>query len=312
MGIENHIAKRIEDKKNKLDSLRPLSKAVLQRLREQLIVEWTYNSNAIEGNTLTLQETKLVLEQGVTIGGKSVREHFEAINHKEAIEFIEHLTSRKEPLTVHLIRQMHALILKGIDDTEAGNYRRVPVTIAGSSFVPADPSQVPALMDSFDRWLKTEEGKGSTVEFAALAHYKFIATHPFVDGNGRTARLLMNLILMRGGYPPSVILKTDRRIYYRTLQQADNKEVTPFVNFVARSVDRALTIYLQALEPINKPEEASARGFISLFQAANLTPYSPKYLNLLARTGRLEAIKQGRNWVTTKKAIEEYIASLNR
>lgn len=312
MSIEKHIAKRIVDKKSKLDSLRPFSPAVLQRLREQLIVEWTYNSNAIEGNTLTLQETKLVLEQGVTIGGKSVREHFEAINHKEAIEFIEHLTSKEEPLSVHNLRQMHALILKGIDDTEAGNYRKVPVTIAGSSFVPADPSQVPALMDSFDRWLKIEEGKGNTVEFAALAHYKFIAIHPFVDGNGRTARLLMNLILMRGGYPPSVILKTDRMVYYRTLQQADDKEVTPFVNFVARSVDRALTIYLQALEVVTKPEEVQARGFISLSQAAKLTPYSPKYLNLLARTGRLEAIKQGRNWVTTKKAIEEYLASIKR
>lgn len=273
-------------------------------------MEWTYNSNAIEGNTLTLQETKLVIEEGVTIGGKSVREHFEALNHKEAIEFIEALVAKSEPVSAHTIRQLHALILKGIDDEEAGKYRTTQVRIGGAKYTPPDPSQVPALMDDFDRWLQGEGKSLPVVEYAALAHFKLVYIHPFADGNGRTARLLMNLILMGEGHPPSVILKTDRRSYYSVLERADEGEVKPFVDFIGRSVDRALSLWLSAAQPASTPEQAEQGKFIPLSEAARLTPYSPKYLNLLARTGRLDALKLGRNWVTTKKALEDYLSSV--
>lgn len=310
MMLDQRLEKRITEKKRLLDSLRPLSPSILQKLREQVLVEWTYNSNAIEGNTLTLEETKLVLEEGVTIGGKSIREHFEAINHKEAIEFIETMVDKGEAVTAHVIRQLHALILKGIDDEQAGKYRTTQVRIGGTKYVPPDPSQVLALMGDFDHWLQGGLKKLSPIEYAALAHFKLVNIHPFVDGNGRTARLLMNLILMREGFPPSVILKADRKIYYSALQKADGGEVVPFVNFVGRSVDRALSLWLSAAQPAATPEQADKSKFISLSEAAKLTPYSPKYLNLLARTGKLGAFKLGRNWVTTKKAIEDYLKSL--
>jgi len=200
MIIDKQLNDRIIKKKKELDKLRPFPKGVLANLREQIIIEWTYNSDAIEGNSLTLRETKLVLEDGLTISGKSLREHLETINHKEAIEFIEKLVRKNSNINTLAIRQIHSLILSKIDDEEAGKYRNVKVFISGSKHIFPEAIEVSALMSDFNRWLRVKNRKQNIIEYAAEAHFKLVDIHPFVDGNGRTARLLMKTWQMYGKY----------------------------------------------------------------------------------------------------------------
>jgi Fic family protein len=307
--LEAHLRQRINEKKRRLDQLRPLPQGVLQRLQEQLIVEWTYHSNAIEGNTLTLRETLLILQTGLTIGGKTLREHFEVINHRDAIAFVETLVAQAEVVTPFQVRQIHALVLKGIDDENAGHYRQLPVQIAGAAHRPPEAWEVPGLMTAWGDWLAGDASHLHPVEQAALAHHQLAALHPFIDGNGRTARLVMNLLLLKDGFPPTVIRKENRRQYYRVLAQADGGNTTPFVNFVGRAVDRSLTLYLEAATP-QPMAPAETDQWLPLRTLAAETPYSQEYLSLLVRSGRLEAIKRGRNWYTTRRAVADYQRSI--
>ncbi len=306
MTLGLRLLASIEEKKVRLDRLRPFPKAALARLREQIVVEWTFNSNAIEGNTLTLKETALVLKEGLTISGKPLREHLEAVNHKDAIAQLENLVAKKTDLTEEGIRSLHKIILKGIDDQEAGFYRRHRVRILGARHIPPDPIKVPAQMEDCLAWYKQNRSKLNPVEMAALFHHKLVLIHPFIDGNGRCARLVMNLILMRHGYPPAVILKVDRKKYYRVLREADQEEFENYLNFMGRAVERSLIIYLQALVPSNS-KEYDKQGYISISEAAKGSPYSQEYLSLLARRGILPAVKFGRNWMTTHDAVREYV-----
>ncbi len=244
------ILERVGARKAELDRLRPLPPAVAAKLKEYFDVEWTYHSNAIEGSSITLAETKVILADGLTVKGKPLREHLEVINHKHAIDWVEASAASHEPLTEHTIRQIHALILRTINDEEAGRYRRISVRITGSNYVPPDPSAVPPLMHDFGLWLNSQEAQAlHPVELAALAHFKLVDIHPFVDGNGRTARLLMNLILLRNGYPPAIIRNEDRGRYYDLLEKAHQGETADFVEFVAQAVDRTLDIYLASFPP---------------------------------------------------------------
>jgi len=307
--INQRLLVRIEDKKARLDQLRPLPSGVLARLRDQVIVDWIYNSNAIEGSTITLNETRLILETGMTIGGKSLREHFEVINHRDAIHYVEDLVAKTEQITPFHVRQIHRLVLSRIDDENAGLYRETQVRIAGAAFIPPESWLVPSLMTEWSDWLTAEEKRSHPVELAALAHHQLVAIHPFVDGNGRTARLVMNLILIRAGYPPTVIQRINRRQYYRVLDQADNGKPAGLVNFVGRAVERSLNLYLEAITPVTTAPESDDE-WIPLREAAVDTPYSQEYLSLLARTGRIEAVKRGRVWYTTRKAVKEYRKSV--
>lgn len=189
---------------------------MVRNLREDLIVRWTYHTNAIEGNTLNLQETKVALE-GITIGGKSIREHLEAVNHKNAILLLEDLVQQNGPLTERAIKSLHQLILKGIDDDDAGRYRAVNVRISVAERLPPDQVRVPELMEQFIAWNQTEAMALHPVERAARVHSDFVKIHPFVDGNGRTCRLLMNLELMKAGYPPAVLPVERLLAYYQAL-----------------------------------------------------------------------------------------------
>jgi len=307
--IEPRLLARLERKKAQLDALRPLPAAAVRRLNEQLTIEWIYNSNAIEGSTLTLQETKLILETGLTIGGKSLREHFEVINHKEAIEYVEALVAADTPITPFHVRQIHKLVLTRIDDDNAGQYRNLPVRIVGTAHRPPDAWEVARLMSEWGDWLNGPAPSLHPVERAALAHHRLVAIHPFIDGNGRTARLVMNLLLMREGYPPTIILRVNRRQYYHVLAQADEGNEAPVVNFVGRAVERSLTLYLEACTPRTGPPPAEDE-WIPLREAARGTPYSQEYLSLLARKGRLEAVKRGRAWYTTRRAVRAYQESV--
>ncbi len=308
--LEPRLSARLEAKKSQLDSLRPLPAAAVRRLNQQLTIEWIYNSNAIEGNTLTLRETQLILETGLTIGGKSLREHFEVINHKEAIEYVESLVAGDEPITPFHVRQIHKLVLSRIDDESAGQYRILPVTIAGATHQPPESWEVPRLMSQWGDWLGGLALTLSPVERAALAHHRLVALHPFIDGNGRTARLVMNLLLMRDGYPPTIILGVNRRQYYRVLAQADAGNEASLVNFIGRALERSLTLYLEACTPRAGPP-APEDEWIPLRDAARGTPYSQEYLSLLARKGRLEAVKRGRVWYTTRRAVAAYRESVS-
>ena len=298
MVIDQELLKRIEAKKRQLDKAGPLNKDIVHKLREQMAIELAYNSNAIEGSTLTLRETKLILEEGITIGGKSLREHLEAINHKEAFEWIEEEIKKKEAVSEKAILAIHKIIMKGISTTWAGKYREGNIRVLGALFKPAQPREIEEKMGVLVEELKKE--KENSIERSAKAHYELVLIHPFVDGNGRTARLLNNILLMQEGYPPMIVLMNDRKKYYSCLRQADQGNIQPFINFIARNVERTLDIYLNAIATDEK------REFISLQEATKYCPYSQEYLSLLARKGKIEAIKIQRNWVTTRKAIEEY------
>lgn len=233
--------------KTRLDALRPLPQAALRNLHEELVLRWTYHSNAIEGNTLTLMETKVVLE-GITVGGKLLREHFEAINHRDAILYVEDVVRRDEPLTEWQIRNLHRLVLKQIDDENAGVYRKLNVTIAGARHVPPDMLVVPEQMAALLHWYDHEAARLHPVERAARLHSDFVKIHPFVDGNGRTARLLLNLELMKAGFP-AVVLPVERRLaYYEALDHAHvDGDLSTFVALVAERVREGFDPYWHVL-----------------------------------------------------------------
>jgi len=215
-------------------------------LHEQHVLEWTYHSNAIEGNTLTLMETKVVLE-GITIGGKLLREHFEVINHKEAIDFVEELVSRQRELSEWQVKSLHQLVLKNIDTENAGRYRQENVVIAGAAHTPPDFLKVPEAMEGLLRWYQTA-GDEHPVERAARLHVDFVGIHPFVDGNGRTSRLLMNFELMRSGFLPVIIPVEQRLSYYEALDRAHTcGEYEPFIDLVAGLEQDTLERYLRLI-----------------------------------------------------------------
>jgi Fic family protein len=238
----------INKKKQLLDSKRPLPEHTVKSIREQLLLEWTYNSNAIEGNTLTLIETKVVLE-GITVGGKTLREHLEVINHRDAILFVEDIVSKDESLTEWKIKNIHALVLKGINDAYAGVYRDQQVLIAGANHIPPEPFLIKEKMENLIKWYDTEGQNLHPVERAALLHIIFVGIHPFIDGNGRTSRLLLNLELMKSGYPPLIIRNENRIKYYNALDKAhttmDNMD---FIELVIEELNRTLDLYLSLIK----------------------------------------------------------------
>jgi cell filamentation protein, protein adenylyltransferase len=308
--MDEKLLQSIEGKKRELDRNRPLNPSIVRKLEEEFSIAWTYNSNAIEGNTLTLQETEIVINTGITIGGKTVNEHFEAINHKKGIDYLKLVVDKKETITEQTIKNLHSFILKSIDDAEAGNYRKQNVRIVGANHLPPQSIKIPRLMSEFIEWLNENENEynKNIAELAAVIHYKLVMIHPFIDGNGRVARLLMNLLLMKHGYPPAIILKVDRRRYYRVLNEANLGKLEPYNDFIGRSIERSLIIYLNSIEP----DQDEKRMFINLMEAAKYCEYSQEYLSLLARKGRIAAVKINKNWMTTREAIEEYIETKER
>ena len=268
-------------------------------------MEWTYNTNAIEGNTLNLRETELVINRGITIGNKTIKEHFEAINHKAGIRYLYDFVKKKKELDEDVIFTLHKIILKNIDDTEAGHYRKTNVMITGAIHIPPSAAKIQRSMNQFFEWYYLNKMKLSIAELAAWVHYKIVYIHPFADGNGRTARLLMNLILIQNGYPPAVILNVDRQKYYRVLKDADREKYSGFMDFIGRSIERSLLIYLNALKSKNDTQDKY--GYISLREASGLCDYGMEYLSFLARTGKLKAVKIRRNWMTTREALSDYI-----
>ena len=238
---------QIDQKKALLDEKRPLPNYTLKSLREKLLLEWTYHSNAIEGNTLTINETKVVLE-GITVGGKTMREHLEVINHRNAITYVEGIVKNGEPLSEWQIKNIHRLILKGINDEYAGVYRDQQVFISGAKHVPPAPLLINEQMDKLINWYEQETDHLHPITRGAMLHVIFVGIHPFIDGNGRTSRLLLNLELMKEGFPPIIIKVENRLQYYETLDKAHTeKDYGDFIQLVAKEVDDSLDLYLNVI-----------------------------------------------------------------
>jgi Fic family protein len=243
----NRLFAQTDFKKKQLDAKRPLPKQTVQSLREKLFLEWTYNSNAIEGNTLTINETKVVLE-GITVGGKTMREHLEVINHQEAIFYVEDIVRKEEQLSEWQIKNLHRLVLKGIDDQYAGAYRDQQVFISGATHTPPPPLKIQDEMDALMNWYNKEAQELHPIVRGAMLHSVFVGIHPFIDGNGRTARLLLNLELMKAGYPPIIIRVENRLAYYNALDKANALEdYEDFIELVAKEVEASLDLYLSAI-----------------------------------------------------------------
>ena len=232
--------------KKELDSKRPLPSETLKSLKESVNLEWTYNSNSIEGNTLTLRETQVVLE-GITVGGKSIKEHLEVINHEEAIIYLDELVKEKDPITERNIKSIHKFVLKDIDNDNAGRYRRENVTIKGATHIPPDYIKIPELMEKLILNYKSWNQYHPIIQ-ATLLHGELVKIHPFIDGNGRTSRLLMNLVLMKKGYNPVIIKKEERLKYYDYLDKAHiTGNYTDFIKLITKLEIESLNKYLKML-----------------------------------------------------------------
>lgn len=229
MNIENILEEidRLKDLTKKLG----ISKEEEKFFQDDFNLRYTYESNAIEGNTLTLMETKVVLE-GITIGGKTLREHFEVINHHSAIHYMEDLVREKEPLNEYDIKSIHHLVLKGIDDDNAGKYRHCNVIIAGSKHIPPEHFEVHSKMQDFIKWYQKQEEH--PIIKASRAHAILVGIHPFIDGNGRTSRLVMNLELLKAGYPAINIKHENKNDYFNALELAQQGDFSKFDNLVAK------------------------------------------------------------------------------
>lgn len=300
---------RLFDKKEMLVKARPLPTSAITKIKEALTIEWTYNSNSIEGNTLTLQETQMVLKEGITVKGKSLREHFEAKNHELAIDYLYSLVNDNYVLRSIDMLSLHNYVMRSIEEDFAGRLRNGGVRISGANFLPPNANKVSGLIDELVNFINTNPLNLNDIELAAIFHHKFVWIHPFFDGNGRTVRLVMNLLLMRKGFPPAIILKADRKKYYEALNMANNGNYQKLVLLMCQAVERSLNIYLSIL-PNNDNEYDSISNIVS--EPSDAYGFSQEYISLLARQGKIDAYKEGKIWYTSKKAIEDYISNRQR
>lgn len=238
--------------KQLLDQQRPLTKGEAARIAADERISMVYNSNALEGNSLTPFETKMVLQNGITVGKKPLKDYLEAVDLNEAADYVESLVSEKAVFSEGDLKQIHYLVFKSTSRADAGTYRRVGVEISGSSHRPPEPILVPERMADLFNWLKiNSDGIRHPIERAAVFHHRLTSIHPFINGNGRTARLVMNLLLMQSGYPPIIVKASgDSEVtYYQTLENGDaTGDREPFVQFITQLTEQALETYLDRLQ----------------------------------------------------------------
>ena len=241
------LLKKIDLLKTSIDGLRPMNSHMVKQLREYFRIGMTYSSNALEGNSLTETETKIVIEDGITIGGKPVKDHLEVLGHSEAYDLLFRLSGHSEIMETN-IRELHRLFYYRIDASRAGKYRKKKVIITGTDFTPPAPKRIPDLMASFVDGIPDDRSQHHPVEFAAILHGKLVTVHPFIDGNGRVARLLMNLALLQAGYPVTIIPPVLRREYLDTLNKIHKGDLRPFNKFIAGCCLESAKEYLRLLE----------------------------------------------------------------
>ncbi len=244
--ISSKLLQKAEEFRDKIIALRPFPEETLKSLREYYRIGLTYSSNALEGNSLTESETKVVIEDGLTIEGKPLRDIYEAVGHAHAYDYI-HTLSASKPLEEADILELHRLFYEKIDGEKAGHYRTVPVFISGSKYAVSPPAKIEDDIRKFIKWFNDNEHKIPTPEFAALAHQKFVFIHPFIDGNGRVARLILNLALIRGEYTIALIPAILRHEYVQSLE-ISHKNPNVFVDFIA---ERIIATQLDLLRLLN-------------------------------------------------------------
>ncbi len=299
ISMDPRLERRIAEKKAALDVQRPLPPQIVAKLYADLRVRLTYHSNAIEGNTLDLSETQLVIEEGVTIGGHTMREHLEALHHADAYLVLLELARAEAPLDEAAILALHRIALRDLVDAP-GEYRRGAVFISGSEHRPPHHSQVPQLMRDLAGWIVGQGQEYAAVIRAALTHEMVLAIHPFLDGNGRTARLLLNLQLMRDGYPAALLLASARPRYIQALEQAHHGQYSPLINVIGRAVEAGLDMFLDACAAV---PEALQR---SLAEVAEVCAIDAGYLGWLLRAGRVAGQKRRGRWYTSEDAVRRY------
>jgi Fic family protein len=299
--------KRLQEKRDLLQNSRPLPDIALQKIKEALSVEWTYNSNSIEGNSMTLRETYIILNDGMTVKGKPLREHFEVNNHHKALQFLYQMVAEQKQLSATVLLDIHRFMLNNIEDLYAGRLRNAGVRIQAANFVPPNARKVPDLVDELMQFVNDNPLSLNIIELATVFHHKMVWIHPFFDGNGRTARLAMNLILLNAGYPPAIILRNDRSKYYDALNKANNGNYAKLMLLMAQALERSLNIYLNAL-----PDSNDDYTEISNIVNEPEINYGQEYISLLARQGKIDAYKEGRNWLTSKEAVMTYIKNRKR
>ena len=308
------IHNRILGKKKKLQSMGKLSSEKIKQIHERMRVDFVYNSNKMEGSTLTRGETELIL-RGITVGKKSIQDALGgrdlgdilvAQNHSDAIELVKKLAFDKTSyITEKNIKDIHGIVMKGVI-VSAGEYRNYDLKVMGAGFTPPPFYNISKNMKEFVEMLNKNPDELLPIELAAQVHYDFVWIHPFEDGNGRMSRLLLNLILVRNGYPFAVIQSVDKKKYLKTLRQMDVKyEFEAFLTFIARCIEQTLDLYLYS-------GSKSREKLLPLSKLAKNTPHSAEYWSLLARKGRIDAIKEGKTWKTSRKIIKAYLAEQNK
>jgi Fic family protein len=240
-----------------------------------------------------------VLEQGITIGGKPLKDHIEARNGAEAFDFMLQLVQKKETFSQETIQQIHDIVTKGLVK-DSGKYRTGNVRITGSSITPLSYQKIIPLMDDYIRTIKNLTLH--PLKKAAIIHHQLVWIHPFFDGNGRVARLITNLFFMQEGYPPIVLKQEQRKIYYHVLHQADNGNLSPLAMFLAMAMNEALQFYLSVF--------MDEERLIPLKELVKHSPYSQEYLSLRARQGKLDAVKLEQVWYSSTRALKEYIKTI--
>jgi Fic family protein len=248
----------------------------------------------------------MVLEEGFTIKGKSLREHFEAVNHQEGIEFIQNLVNPNYQITEKDVLDTHALVLQKIEKDFAGRYRTAGVRISGENFIPPNALKVSTLMEELFLWVNKHSNQLHPVVGATIFHHRFVHIHPFFDGNGRTVRLLFNLLLMKDGFTPAIILKEDRKKYYDALNEANQGNYNKLLLLIMQAEERTLNIYLNALT--NNDDYQPIQQIVNEPESR----YGQEYVSLLARQGKIDAYKENGVWYTSKEAIQNYVQNRKR
>jgi Fic family protein len=300
--LDDELYGRIMDKKNRLDSAGKLSDENLDRVEKMLEAEYIYNTNKMEGNTLTKGETDRIL-RGMTVSGKPLGDRMEIKNNPASIEFIKDLAfnSAMKEITQQDILDVHRIGMAGVI-SDAGKYRENDdIFVKGAEFMPSPWYEIPSHMDDLLDFVNDNPDGLSPIEVAAHAHFWFASIHPFSNGNGRTARLLTNLILLRNHYPFIVFHHVEKEQYRRLLNKADNGSFKPFLIYIARLAEQAIDLILQTMDGSEVTE------LLSLIELAKGTPYNHKYLKLQASKGIIDAIKKDGKWMTTRKIIDKYI-----
>ncbi len=260
MNFQNKI-KDVDRLQKEINAYRPLSFHAVTQLKEYFRIGFTYSSNAIEGNSLTEIETKIILEEGITIGGKSIREHQEAIGHSEAYDYVSSL-SKSRIITEKIIKELHRIFYYRIDEKNAGKYRKTVVFISGTDYIPPKPEEVPYRMKKLSDSIPSMREKYHPVEYSAILHGELVTIHPFVDGNGRTARLVMNVALLQEDYVITIIPPILRREYIYCLEKYNKGKPRDFINFISAMVYETQKEYLRLLEALNSgiPKNRKNKG----------------------------------------------------